>query len=327
MRSWIKLSLPACLVLIFGLMTVTSALAESLKIGYSDWPGWVAWQIAIDKGWLKDICLDVEFDWFDYSASLDAFSAGKLDATFATNGDALVVGSGGAKGVMVMATDYSSGNDMIIGKPGVKSLADLKGKKVGVEVGLVDNLLLLYALQRVGLSDSDVTLVNTKTNDTPQVLASGQVDAIGVWQPTAGIALRTVPGSTPIFSSANAPGLIYDVLLVSPGSLAEHRADWSKLISIWDRVVHYIGDPATQTDAIEIMSARVGLTPDAYRPLLAGTHLLDLAANTTVFLKGKDLASLYGSTANADAFNAKFDVYKSRQDVNGYIDPTLIGSK
>jgi NitT/TauT family transport system substrate-binding protein len=187
--------------------------------------------------------------------------------------------------------------------------------------------LLLYALQRVGLSDSDVTLVNTKTNDTPQVLASGQVDAIGVWQPTAGIALRTVPGSTPIFSSANAPGLIYDVLLVSPGSLAEHRADWSKLISIWDRVVHYIGDPATQTDAIEIMSARVGLTPDAYRPLLAGTHLLDLAANTTVFLKGKDLASLYGSTANADAFNAKFDVYKSRQDVNGYIDPTLIGSK
>lgn len=33
---------------------LTSASAATLKIGYSDWPGWVAWQVAIDKGWLKD---------------------------------------------------------------------------------------------------------------------------------------------------------------------------------------------------------------------------------------------------------------------------------
>jgi len=49
-----------------------------------------AWQVAIEKGWFKEAGVDVKFKWFDYSASLDAFSAGKLDAVLMTNGDALV---------------------------------------------------------------------------------------------------------------------------------------------------------------------------------------------------------------------------------------------
>ena len=64
-----------------------------------------------------------------------------------TNGDTLVTGAGGGKGVMVMLTDYSNGNDMIVGKPGIKTLKDLKGKKIGIEVGLVEHLLLLNGLQ------------------------------------------------------------------------------------------------------------------------------------------------------------------------------------
>ena len=50
------------------------AAAAPLKVGYSDWPGWVAWQVAIDKGWIKQAGLDVKFEWFDYAASLEAFS-------------------------------------------------------------------------------------------------------------------------------------------------------------------------------------------------------------------------------------------------------------
>ena len=79
--------------------------AAPLKIGYSDWPGWVAFQVALDKGWFKEAGVDVDFEWFDYSASLDAFSAGKLDAVAATNGDALVTGASGAKNVMILLTD------------------------------------------------------------------------------------------------------------------------------------------------------------------------------------------------------------------------------
>ncbi len=171
------------------------AAAEPITVGDSDWPGWVAWQVAIDKGWFKEAGLDVKFQWFDYSASMEAFAAGKLDGNFQTNGDTLVIWAGGTKGTIIMVTDYSNGNDTIISKPGLKKLEDLKGKKVGVEVGLVDHLLLIYGMKKFGMKEDEVTLVNSKTNETPQVLASGQVDAIAAWQP---ICLPIPSSSTPV---------------------------------------------------------------------------------------------------------------------------------
>lgn len=315
--------------LVFGLALglagalAPAAQAATLTIGYSDWPGWVAWQVAIDKGWLKQAGLDVKFEWFDYSASLDAFSAKKLDGILATNGDTLVIGAGGAKGEMIMLTDYSSGNDMVVGRPGIKKVTDLKGKKVGVEVGVVDHLLLDTALMKNGMTEKDITLVNGKTNDLPQVLGSGQVAAIAAWQPNAGTAMQTVPGSRPIFTSAQAPGLIYDVLTVSTPSLQAHRADWVKLVKVWDKVVAYIADPKTQGDAVKIMSARDGLKPAAYKAFLDGTHLLTLKDGAAAYKKGPGLDSIYGSTMNADAFNMRNTVYKKAQPVASYIDPTV----
>jgi NitT/TauT family transport system substrate-binding protein len=318
-----RLAVALGLVVSLAAGSAHAAPAAPLKVGYSDWPGFVAFQVAIDKGWIKQAGIDVAFEWFDYSASLDAFSAGKLDAVLATNGDTLVMGSGGGKGVMVMLTDYSSGNDMVVGKPGVKTLKDLKGQKVAVEMGLVDHLLLLNGLEKAGMTEKDVTLVNSKTNETPQVLGSGQVAAIAAWQPSSGQAMKNLPGSTPIYTSAQAPGLIYDVLTVSRGSLTAHKADWVKLLKVWDRAVHYINDPKTQDDAVKIMSARDGLSPAAYKAFLAGTHLLDLADGKKAMVKGPGFDSLYGSTVNADKFNVKYAVYKKPEAVDTYIDPTL----
>jgi len=85
-----------------------------------------------------------------------------------------------------------------------------------------------------------VTLVNTPTNETPQVLAAGAVDAIAAWQPNSGQALKTVQGSKPIFTSAESPGLIYDLLYVSRESLEKHRADWAKVVAVWYRIVQYM---------------------------------------------------------------------------------------
>jgi NitT/TauT family transport system substrate-binding protein len=315
------------LVLSLVLIAVRPAAAEPLKVGYSDWPGWVALQVAIDKGWFKEAGVDVSFEWFDYSASMDAYTAGKLDADLMTNGDALVTGGGGAKSIMIMITDYSSGNDMIVAKPGIKSLKELKGKKIGIEVGLVEHLLLLHGLEKAGMKEADVTLVNSKTNDTPQVLASGQVDAIGAWQPISGQAMKGLPGSRPVYTSTQAPGLIYDVLCVTPASLNARKADWMKIIKVWDRVVHYIDDPKTQDDAVKIMAAKSGLPPAEYKPLLKGTHLIDVAEAKKVYKKGDGLTSLYGSSKIADDFNVKNTVYKESQDINSYIDPSLTNAQ
>lgn len=297
--------------------------AQPLKIGYSDWPGWVAWQVAIEKGWFKQAGVDVKFEWFDYSASMEAFAAGKIDGVTVTNGDALVTGSTGAKNVMILLTDYSNGNDMIIGKPGIKSIKDLKGKKVAVEVGLVEHLLLLNGLKKAGLKESDVTLVNAKTNEMPQVLASGDVAAVGAWQPIAGQALKGTPGAKPILTSADEPGLIYDVLTVSPASLSARKAEWQKVVGVWDKVVSYIEDPKTQPDAVKIMAARVGVPPEAYTQFLKGTKLLSLKAGKQIMAKGEGFKSLYGSSKIADSFNVANGVYKTALPVDSYIDPSL----
>lgn len=307
-----------------AIMLAAPARAEApLKIGYSDWPGWVAWQVAIDKGWLKEAGVDADFQWFDYVASMDAFSAGKLDGVTVTNGDALVMGGSGTKSVMIMVTDYSNGNDMIVAKPGIKSLKELKGKKIGVEMGFVDHLLLLNGLEKNGMTEADVNLVNVATNNTPQVLASGDVDAIGAWQPSSGAAMKLVPGARPVYTSADEPGLIYDTLTVSPTSLASRRADWVKLVKVWNKVVAYINDPATQPDALKSMSARVGLTPAQYKPLLGGTKLLTLEEGAKVFEKADGFGSIYGSSKISDDFNVKYKVYGEAQDVDSYIDPSV----
>ena len=297
--------------------------AEPLKIGYSDWPGWVAWEIAIDKQWFKEEGVDVKFEWFDYVASMDAFAAGKLDAVTMTNGDALVTGATGAKSVMILINDYSNGNDMIIGAPGINSLKDLKGKKIGVEVGFVDHLLLLNGLEKLGMKESDVELVNVPTNETPQVLASGEVSAVGAWQPSSGEALKLVPGSKPIYTSADEPGLIYDVLAVSPESLASRRDDWKKVIKVWYRAVAYLKDPKTHDDAVKIMAARVGLAPEEYAKFIDGTKILTLDEAKKFLPKADGFKSIYGSTKIADDFNVANKVYEDPQPVDEYIDPSL----
>jgi NitT/TauT family transport system substrate-binding protein len=301
--------------------------AAPLKIGYSDWPGWVAWQVAIEKGWFKEAGVDVKFEWFDYSASMDAFAAGKIDAVTMTNGDALVTGAGGAKSVMLMLTDYSNGNDMIVAKPGIKSLKDLKGKKVAVEQGLVEHLLLLNGLKKAGMKESDVTLVNVKTNETPQTLTAPDIAAIGAWQPISGEAMKAVPGSKAIYTSADEPGLIYDVLAASPASVKARRADWQKVVKVWDKVVAYITDPKTQPDAVKIMAAKSGVSPAEYLPLLKGTHLLSLEEGKKVYVKGDGFKTLYGSTKTVDAFNVANAVYKKPENVDAYLDPSFTNAK
>ncbi len=311
-------------VFAFLLFTMFSAVsAAPLKIGYSDWPGWVAWEIGVEKAWFKEAGVDVQFEWFDYVASMDAFAAGHLDAVSMTNGDTLVTGATGARSVMFLLNDYSNGNDMLIAKAGITSVKQLKGKKIGVEIGFVGHLLLLNALEKSGLSEKDVELINVPTNEAPQVLASGQVAAIVAWQPNSGMALKMVPGSTAIYSSADEPGLIYDFLAASPQSFATRKAEWKKVMKVWYRIVAYLNDPKTRADAIKIMASRVGLNAAEYEEFLKGTKILTLKEAKKHFAKSKGFDSVYGSSKISDDFNVANKVYDKPQNIDIYIDSSM----
>ncbi len=297
--------------------------AEPLKIGYSDWPGWVAWEIGIQKDWFAEEGVDVEFLWFDYVASMDAYAAGQIDAVTMTNGDALVTGGTGKPSVAIIINDYSNGNDMIVAAPGIESLDDLKGKKIGLEEGFVIHLLLQKGMKLYGIDPDEIEIVNTPTNETPQVLASGAVDAIGAWQPNSGQALKTVAGSKRIFSSADAPGIIYDFLSVSPESLESRRDDWMKVVKVWYRIVEYLKDEDNIDEALGILANRVSVKPSEYEPFFEGTYILSLSEALEVWEKGEGLDSVYGSTKLANTFNVEQGVYDELLNIEQYLDPSL----
>jgi len=296
----------------------------ALRIAYSDWPGWVAWQVAIEQRYFDELGVQVAFEWLEYVPTIEAFSEGKVDAVCMTNGDALVAGSSGAPSVGILLNDYSSGNDMLVARQGIDGVAMLRNKKIAVEVGFVDHLLLMQALKSVGLGEADVDIVNTKTHEAPELLRAGSVDAIAAWQPHSGRALDEAAGARALFTSANVPGLIYDLLFVSHGSLSQRRADWVKVVAAWFRAVDFILDPQHRVEAIQIMARRMGLPEERYAKLMAGTHLLGREENQRRFRPAPGLESVQGSSEIVDRFNVDNRVYKDPLVVAPYFDGSLV---
>ncbi|MBF0118284.1 MAG: ABC transporter substrate-binding protein [Desulfobacterales bacterium] len=298
-----------------------------LKIGYSDWPGWIAWEIGIQKNWFKEENVEASFFWYSaYAESLDAFASGKVDAVCMTNCDALVLGANGKHSKGILINDFSNGNDMIIAKPGITKIIDLKNKKIGLEIGLLEHLLVLSALEKNEMKESDVIIVNIPTDKTPLALESGKVDAIAAWQPSAGEALKNVPASKPIFTSADTKGLIYDLLFVSDESLKIHSEKWKKVVKVWFKIVDYIKNPANKDEILKILSQRANMTPQEYDTILKGIFIMDIPANKRAYIKKDSLNSIFGSCKNANNFNVKYKIYKDYQDIDSYIYPDFINS-
>jgi NitT/TauT family transport system substrate-binding protein len=303
---------------------LTAVNGEPLKIGYSDWLGYTLFEVAKQKDWFKEAGVDVEMVWFDYLPSLDAFSAGKIDGVCVVATDALVNGANGAKSKIVALLDYSDGQDMIIGKPGVNSIKDLKGQKIGLEVTLVEHLLLLKALEANGMKQSDIELVNTPTNEIAQTLASGKVAAVAGWYPVSGQTLKAVAGSKPLFTSADAKGLIYDVLAVNPTSFAKRKGDWEKIAGVYYKCVNYLQDASTKAEAVKIMAAKVGADAEDYAKALPGCHYLTLAEAKGALKKGTGLDSIYGAMTIGNKFNLDNKVYKTTQKPESYLAPSFV---
>src|SRR5262249_30706105 len=153
---------------------------------------------------------------------------------------------------------------------------------------------------------------------------SGGGDAIAAWYPGASQALAQAPGSRVLYTSADAPGLIYDGLHVSHETLSGRRDDWKKVVGVWFRCLDDLTDPKTQADAIQIMAGGISARPEEVEKHLKGLHLLDREGNLKALEKRDTLDSVYGSLKNADTFYLEHDVYKKPQDVDSYVDGSLV---
>ena len=153
-------------------------------MGFSAWTGWIPWQVAEDEKLFDANNVKVDLKWFDgYLESISALTAEQLDANTQTLNDTISSVAAGADQVIVLVNDNSTGNDKIIAREGINSVADLKGKKVAAEEGTVDHFLLLLGMEKAGMSQKDIQFVPLETGAAAAAFVGGQVDAVGVFAP------------------------------------------------------------------------------------------------------------------------------------------------
>src|SRR3984885_16124224 len=179
----LRIKLLRGMLLALGLVLASGAEA-AIKVGVSDWPGWVAWYVAQDQGYFRKYGADVKLVWFaNYSDSIAALSTGQLDANSQTWSDTLGPLQKGLPLKAVLINDNSFGNDALMVSPRIHSFADLKGKKVALEQFSVSHFVLYTALSRHGLSPRDVTVVHLAGGDGAAAFISGRVDVAVGWNP------------------------------------------------------------------------------------------------------------------------------------------------
>jgi NitT/TauT family transport system substrate-binding protein len=294
----------------------------AVTLGFSAWPGWFPWQVAADEGLFAKNSVKVNLKYFDsYTDSLNALASGSIDANSQTLNDTLSSVAGGAKESIVLVNDNSTGNDQIIAKAGINSIADLRGKTVAAEQGTVDHYLLLLALARAGLSEKDVTFKPLLTDAAAAAFVAGKVDAVGVFAPFTGTALGRA-GSKAIATSKDFPGAIPDHL-VTTRSLVDKRPDAVQaLVRTWFDALAWI--KANPAKANEIMAKRAGVSTSEYAGYDAGTTIFTLQQNLDAFNPGSTDAHLDFQTKKISDFLVGTGLVDAAPKTDGLFEPRFV---
>ena len=327
-RFWLVLGAMAALFAVVATIACggddddDSGSGEPIKLGFSAWPGWFPWQVAEEEGFFDKAGVNVDLVWFDgYLDSINAFAAGQLDANSQTLNDTIGSVASGSEQVIVLTNDNSTGNDQIIVSKDIKTVQDLKGKKIGLEAGVVDHYLLLLGLAKAGMKFSDVEIVNLETGAAASAFAAGQLDAVAVFAPFTTQALKR-EGSKTLFSSKDFPGAIPDHLAVSKKLLDERPEDVQKLINAWFMTVDYI--QKNKAKATEIMAKRAGVPEEEYTGYDAGTTLFSADDNVKAFGPGNDLTSLQFAAKDISKFMLEVKLIEKEVDLAGLFDATFV---
>ncbi|MEA3212482.1 MAG: NitT/TauT family transport system substrate-binding protein [Chthoniobacter sp.] len=307
----------------FALAGVALA-AEPIKIGYSDWPGWTAWEIAKEKGFFKKHGVEVKLVWFPiYTDSLNALNTGKLDANCQTWSDTIPPLAEGIDLKVVLVNDNSAGNDGLVARKEIKSVKDLKGKTVATELGTCDHFLLLQALAKNKMTEKDINFKNMTVPDAAAAYRQGKLDAAVIWQPSLNDVMKEGKANL-LFTSKDIPGLIPDLLVFQTKVVKAREADIQKIVAAWFDVYEFV--KKSPDEAVAIMAKIVEQKPEEYKAFLPGTKFFDLKADLKAFEKSTDETSLYQSGKVISDFLVGAGLMKKVPDYASALDPKFVNA-
>jgi NitT/TauT family transport system substrate-binding protein len=275
------------IALVAGALLVSSCSKEpsapptpktEFSIGWSIYAGWMPWpyaqQAGIVKKWADKYGIKINVVQVnDYAESINQYTAGKFDGVTVTNMDALTIPAAGGKDTSaIIVGDYSNGNDGILLK-GADQFAAIKGRQVYLVELSVSHYLLARALEKAGMKPTEIKTVNTSDADIVGAFGSPDVNAAVTWNPQLSVMKRQA-GAKEVFSSAQIPGEILDLLVVDTATLKANPNLGKALIGIWYETVALMQRQDAQgREARAAMAKLSGATPEAFDSQLATTYL------------------------------------------------------
>ncbi len=251
--------------------------------------------------YMRDYGLNVEFKLIDdFDASRQAWIADEVHllgnevSAMATEMERL----GSHDPRVFIQVDWSRGGDAIIGRRGVNSINDLKGKTVAVTPSTPSQTFLLFALESAGLKLGDVKVVEVPSAiDAATAFRSGKVDAAVVWSPDDVLATRDVPGSQILQSTRDASHIIADIFMVKQSYADEHPDKLAKFYEGWMRAAAEINSNASNMEkAAKILADGTGLPNEDALGMIQNTRLTNHGDNLNFFGKNPNYKGVTGSS-------------------------------
>jgi NitT/TauT family transport system substrate-binding protein len=265
------------LTVVAGLSAFTGCTATAepgLRIATNPWIGYELLYLSRELGQLENTGVRL-VELLSNTDSVQALAAGTVDGAGLTLDEALAARAAGLDLKIVLVFDFSAGADVLMARSGINQLAELKGKRIGVEQTGVGALMLDAALQRAGLVAADVRVIGLTVDQHLAAFQNGQVDALVTFEPIAGQVAAA--GGQPLFDSRAIPGSIVDVLALSSKALQANPQTARQLLERYFQALAYLRqNPA---DAAQRMAPRLGLTPAAVQTGYQKLVLPDLAEN------------------------------------------------
>lgn len=302
---------------LLALVSVTAWCApKPLVVRYAYQPGNPQIVIARDKGWLKD---EFEKDNVTFKiakfasgpAVIEALTGGQLD--FAQAGDQPILQAKANNVAIRIIAEYAATEKgevlLATKKSGIKSIADLKGKKVGVTVGALTHQLLYIFLNSVGLKVDDIQLINLQPAEIRSSLESNNIDAGITWEPTVSQILSS--GNTVKITDATGYKNCVMVIASPQTFLKEHGDITVRLLKVLDKTVKWI--KANRDEAIAIVAKDTGLDKSLIEPVF-NTSTFDLA------IPDKDVQSIKDTAT----FIHEHKIIRKTVNVNQLIDRSYL---
>lgn len=160
--------------------------SQQVTLALYNFPGTATLHVALDKGYFRDMGLDVSVKSFESGRlALDAAMSGEADfATVADTPIARAVLDGESVAIIATTCRIERAISIVARRDrGISSFSDLKGKKVGMAEGSVSEFALYAYLLAYDVNPNDVQIVSVSPDDFVDALPDGDVDAISLASP------------------------------------------------------------------------------------------------------------------------------------------------